>query len=202
MYLLYTFVQLTFESQRLFLQRRSLRLSLCFLIEHWWTLTSCSALQKSLILLLWSSVALKWLLLIFERQDVHHFPCLSQWSVKVLSVKWVEEVCWLACCSVFRKFVSSPAKEKLDELWCVSPTVVLTTERLDRTWRMTHAACNFAEGQQSEAAISEQLSASASLVILTLSWRLKGLKWICLLVLSPEVRGQWGIIIVLTIQQL
>lgn len=88
------------------------------------------------------------------------------------------------------EFVSSPAKEKLDELQCASHTVVLTVERPGRTWRTTLAACNSAEGQQSEVAISEPLSASASLVILTLSWWLEGLKEIRLLVLSPEVQGK------------
>lgn len=86
-------------------------------------------------------MAPKWPLLILQRQDVHHVPFQSQWSVKVLSVKWVEEVRRLAHSSVFGKFVSSPAKAKLDELRCASPTVVLTAERLDHTWQMTLTAC-------------------------------------------------------------
>lgn len=58
----------------------------------------------------------------------------------------------------FQKFVSSPAKaESWMSRWCVSPTVVLTAETPGRTWRMTWAACNSAEGQQSEATISERL---------------------------------------------
>lgn len=77
-------------------------------------------------------------------------------SFKDTSVKLVEEVCRLAHCSVFQKFVSSPAKGKAGwAVVCIAHWV--TSGRLDHTWQMTVIACNSAEGQQSEAAISEPL---------------------------------------------
>lgn len=92
-------------------------------------------------LLLWLSEVINCVIMVYRDtkmaaaawQDVHHFTFHSQWSVTILSAKRVEEVCRLAYCSVFHGFVSSPAKEKLDELWCASPNVLLTAERLDHT---------------------------------------------------------------------
>lgn len=63
-----------------------------------------------------------------------------------------------------RKFVSSRAEEKLR---CVSPTVVLTAERLDHTWQMTLTGYNSAEGQQSAAIKSQGFIGHIDFILMT-----------------------------------
>lgn len=136
--------------------------------------------SEVIIVFLWSTETLTWLVL-----DVHHFILQSQSTVRVLCSQMNQSLQASTQQGFFCLFHLQPRRS-----WMNSDVhlPLLCSQRSDRT-RHDKWPCDSAEGQQSEATISEPLSATVSSVILD-CWWLKGLKLICLMVVTPRVDNQ------------